>query len=318
MIPGDMPSVGVITPAYNEERYIGECIDSVAAQTYPNWHLVIVDNASTDRTFDIAQGYAAKDSRICVVRNETTVPVIENYNIAFRQLSPRDKYCKVVAADDWLYPECLEQMVRIAEENPNVALVKAYSLAGRRVDPCEFPFSSNVVSGREVCRNYLSRGPHLLGAPTPLMFRADVIRSRERFFKEQKLHADAEACLELLEHHDYAFVPQILTFTRVREASLTSYSDTLNVYIPNILEFLINFGPRCFDAHELKRRIHDQLAHYYSYLGCQVFRRRGRDFWAFHRVRLAELGYPLNRARLLLNAILCGIETVVSLVRQKV
>src|SRR5258708_1290436 len=90
MIANSKPLVSVVTPAYNEERYIQECIDSILAQTYSNWHLVVVDNGSTDRTFDIVQSNVAKDSRISTIRNESTVPVIENYNIAFRQLSERD------------------------------------------------------------------------------------------------------------------------------------------------------------------------------------------------------------------------------------
>jgi glycosyltransferase involved in cell wall biosynthesis len=309
--------VSVVVPAYNEERYIRECVDSVLAQTYPNWHLVIVDNASMDRTLEISRNYADKDKRISVVRNETAVPVIENYNIAFNQVSPRAKYCKVVGADDWLYPECLEQMVRLAEANPSVALVGAYSIRGTGVSPQEFPFPRNIVSGREVCRTYLSRGPHLLGAPTPLMFRADLIRSSGRFFQGLSLHADAEACLRVLQHHDYGFVHQILTFTRVRETSLTSDSDLLNVYIPNVLEFLHNFGSTCFSAQELKQRIRDQLAHYYNYLGRQVLRRRDRKFWAFHKGRLAELGYRISMIRVLVIALVSLIEDAAGRLRQK-
>src|SRR5262245_26084808 len=140
MIRANGPLVGVVVPAYNEEQYIRECVDSVLAQSYQNWHLVIVDNASTDQTFDIIQAYLAKDNRLSIVRNETTVPVIENYNIAFRHLSPEAKYCKALGADDWLYPECLERMVCLAEANPSVALVGAFSLAGGRVNPSHFPF----------------------------------------------------------------------------------------------------------------------------------------------------------------------------------
>jgi hypothetical protein len=169
------------------------------------------------------------------------------------------------------------------------------------------------VPGRDVCRDYLSRsrGSHLLGAPTTLMYRAHVICGQERFFREPKLHADAEACLRVLAHHDYAFVHQILTFTRLREGSLTSDADRLHVYIPNILEFLIKFGPTCFNGQELEQRIEDQLAHYYNYLGRQFFHQRDRKFWAFHRGRLAELGCPLKNVRLMFNVILYGIQAAV-------
>ena len=64
------PLVSVVTPVYNGETTLCECIESVLAQTYPNWNYVIVDNCSTDRTHDIAQEYAVKDARIRVHRND--------------------------------------------------------------------------------------------------------------------------------------------------------------------------------------------------------------------------------------------------------
>src|ERR1041385_635284 len=114
------PLVSVVTPVYNGEGYLRECIESVLAQTYTNWDYTIVNNRSTDRTLEIAQEYAARDARIRVVTNEAFVRVIANYNNAFRQISPHSKYCKVVASDDSLLPECLERMVRLAEERPTV------------------------------------------------------------------------------------------------------------------------------------------------------------------------------------------------------
>jgi glycosyltransferase involved in cell wall biosynthesis len=315
--PGNEPLVSVVVPAYNEERHIAECIESVLAQTHPNWHLAIVDNASTDRTYEIVQGYVARDSRISVLRNATNVPVIDNYNAAFRQLSPQARYCKVVAADDWIYPECLAQMVALAEANPGVAIVGAYSRARGGVDPYHFPFPHDVVPGHDVMRSYLSRGPHLVGAPSSLMYRADVVRDSPEFFREQSMHADAEACLRVLEHHDYGFVQQVLTYTRMREGSLTSFADRVNVYIPNILEFLIRFGPTCFDERQLKLRIRDQLAHYYNYLGRQAWRGREQEFWTYHRDRMAALGHPMSRVRIGVDAILYQVEEFVRRLRRR-
>ena len=127
------PLVSVVTPAYNEEAHIRQCIESVLAQTYTHWDYTIVNNRSTDRTFEIAQEYAAKDHRIRIHNNETFVPAIANYNNAFRQISPECKYCKVVGADDWLYPECLEKMVHLAEEHPTAAIIGAYQITGARL-----------------------------------------------------------------------------------------------------------------------------------------------------------------------------------------
>src|SRR5439155_13185774 len=71
--------VSVVTPVFNGERYLRECIESVLAQTYTNWDYVIVDNQSTDRTNEIAHEYAARDPRIRVIRNDAFVRVVQNY-----------------------------------------------------------------------------------------------------------------------------------------------------------------------------------------------------------------------------------------------
>lgn len=62
------PLVSIITPTYNHEAYIAECIESVLQQTYSNWEIIVVDDCSPDRTFDIVQGYAKKDSRIKAIQ----------------------------------------------------------------------------------------------------------------------------------------------------------------------------------------------------------------------------------------------------------
>src|SRR6266853_4979230 len=109
------PLVSVVTPVYNGESYLRECIESVLTQTYTRWEYVIVNNCSTDRTLEIAQEYAARNPRIRVHSNQRFASVIENHNISLRQISPQSKYCKVVFADDWLFPNCLMEMVKVAE-----------------------------------------------------------------------------------------------------------------------------------------------------------------------------------------------------------
>jgi len=294
----EQPLVSVVTPVYNGERYLRECIDSVLAQTYQHWDYTIVNNGSTDRTLDIALEYAAKDSRIRVHDNDTFVRVNANYNVAYRQISPDSTYCKLVAADDWLFPECLEKMVRLAEEHPTVAIVGAYGLQGARVAWSRFPYPSTVVPGREACRLRLLEGHNFFGTPTAVLFRSDIVRSRHAFYNESNLHADSEAYLECLEHHDFGFVHQVLTFSREHQESLTSFSRDFNTYLPGNLYELVKYGATYLAEEELRQRIREHLLHYYQYLGEQVYKRRGRDFWHFHRNKLAELGYPLSMPRL--------------------
>jgi hypothetical protein len=144
----------------------------------------------------------------------------------------------------------------------------------------------------------LMGGPYLFGSPTTIMFRADILRTRDGFFNEANLHADTEACFELLEQSDFGFVHQILTFGRVQQDSLTSYSKRYNTYAPSLLYLLLRYGPKYLTAEERSRRIDEVLRQYYHYLARQVYRRREPEFWRFHRTKLTELGHPLRRRRL--------------------
>jgi glycosyltransferase involved in cell wall biosynthesis len=317
MTPGNDPLVSVVTTAYNEEQYIRECIDSVVGQTYRNWDYTIVDNASTDRTWQIAQQYAEKDRRIRVVRNETTVPALANLNIACRQISPAAKYCKVVAGDDWMFPTCIEQMVGIAEANPTVGIVGAYRAMGSRLDPSGLPFGVTVASGRQVCRSFLLGTEYPFGVPSSLLYSSDLVRSRTSFFDERHTEADILVCLEHLQSRDFGFVHQVLTFMREQGGTSHSVVRDNNLFLAEKLHCLVRFGPAYLDDGELKRAIAGHLVQYYEYLGSQVFNNRDRPFWALHRDRLAELGFPMNRARVAVHAFFSLMERAMRRIRKK-
>ncbi len=130
MSTANEPFVSIVTPVYNGEAYLRECIESVLAQTYSNWEYIILNNCSTDGTLRIAEEYSCRDRRIQVHSNDSLLPIIANHNRAFRLISPESKYCKVVSGDDWLYPECIARMVGLAEANLSVGLVGSYQLSG--------------------------------------------------------------------------------------------------------------------------------------------------------------------------------------------
>ncbi|HTO08014.1 MAG TPA: glycosyltransferase family A protein [Myxococcota bacterium] len=296
----ETPRVSVVTPVYNGERFLGQCIESVLRQTYANWDYTIVNNCSTDRTLEIARDYAARDPRIRVRCNDKFVRVIENYNNAVRQISPESKYCKVVAADDRLMPECLEKMVGLAEAHPSAAIVGAYGMCGAerpRLVWQGVPFPNELIRGRDACRSMLLGGPYVFGTPTSLLMRSELVRSRPTFYNEANLQADVEVCLELLQDHDFGFVHQVLTFQGVRDDSLTSFSDEWGTNLPWVVTSLTKFGPRYLNEQEIALRLRNHLEGYYWYLGRQVFARRGRAFWSFHREKLAAAGHPLSRLR---------------------
>jgi glycosyltransferase involved in cell wall biosynthesis len=114
------PTISIGLPVYNGEDFIAKSINSLLAQTFRDFELIICDNASTDNTGKICQAYAAQDSRVKYYRNPTNLGAPRNYNRTVT-LS-RGKYFKWAAADDVHAPEYLEKCVQILENDPSVVL----------------------------------------------------------------------------------------------------------------------------------------------------------------------------------------------------
>lgn len=294
----DQPLVSVITPVYNGEEYLAECIESILAQSYQNWDYTIVNNCSTDRTREIAEAYAARDSRIRIHDNHEFLPIIQNHNHALHQISPQSKYCKVLFGDDWLFPDCLMEMVKVAELSSSIGIVGAFGLDGRQVLWEGLSYPSTFISGREVCRSTLLGGPFVFGTPTSVLYRSDVIRARPYFFNENNLHADFEACLEVLRDADFGFVHQILTFSRVRPESNNAAAQNFESLVLGSLSAVVTHGPVFLTPQECKLRAEQWMRQYYRTLAKSFLRLRESKFWEYHRNRMETLGSPLKRTRL--------------------
>jgi glycosyltransferase involved in cell wall biosynthesis len=302
------PLVSILTPVYNGEAYLRECIESVLNQTYQNWEYIIVNNKSQDATLAIAEEYARRDSRIRVHTNNKFVSAIANHNIAFQQMSPASQFCKIVHADDWLFPQCVEKMVEVATENPSVGLVSAYALWGTEIRLDGLPYESKVVSGREIARAaFLKGGPYVTGSPTSTMIRSDIIRRANPFYNEQNIHTDTEACYAALAQSDLGFVHQVLTFTRVHEQSVTSKNFTLDTTLPGHLEILLKYGPAFLTPAEFAKKKRDYIREYYSSLARHMTRFHEYRYWEFHKERLRQLGISANVFRV---AVIVPIEVI--------
>ncbi len=292
------PFVSVLTPVYNGEDFLAECIESVLSQTYGNFEYIIVNNRSTDRSLEIALEYAKKDSRIRVHNNEKFVGVIENHNIAFSLMSPSAKYCKVVSADDYIFSDCLMKMVQLAEANPSVGIVGSYQLSGDQVRWQGFKYPKNVFPGHEICRRiFLGDDKSFgFGSPTSIMYRADLVRSSKAFYPNPSPHADTSACFEHLRNSSFGFVYQVLCYERTHAATQTSKSKEIERYASAYLSDLIHYGPLYLSKGELDCQVQKLLKTYHRFLAVDYFVGfRSKAFWDYHRSRLEELGYPLSR-----------------------
>ena len=303
------PLVSVLTPVYNGEEFIAECIESILNQKYGNFEYLIVNNCSTDRTLEIASEYAKQDSRIRVHTNDKFVGVMENHNIAMNLASRAAKYCKIVCADDFIFPECLIRLVDFAEANPSAGLVGSYSLAGKKVMYSGLEYKTSLVSGKEICRATLLGGPYVFGCPTSLLYRADLVRKTTAFFPNSNPHCDTTACYQSLEHSDFGFVHQVLSYTRVHPDSQTSRSIKLGRIHLAILGDVARFGFKYLSPVELKRRLMTLTDQYYSALVPTLLAQTGdKEFWRQQRVELQEMGLKFSRAKLLKAAFLKGLR----------
>lgn len=97
--------ISVIIPAYNAERFVGDCLDSVIAQTYNNLDIVVVDDGSNDMTGSIVDEYAKRDTRIQVI-HQKNAGLSRARNVGLKYA--RGKYIMFLDSDDWLEPTCCE------------------------------------------------------------------------------------------------------------------------------------------------------------------------------------------------------------------
>lgn len=114
-----MANLTIIMPAYNADRYIAQALASVQAQTVRDWQLFVIDDGSTDSTFDVASQIAAKDPRILV----TTAPNSGIANVMNRALlAAETEWVACMHADDIMLPHRLERQLAFAAEHPHVAV----------------------------------------------------------------------------------------------------------------------------------------------------------------------------------------------------
>ncbi len=119
----DEPFITVFSPNYNGERFISETIESILNQTYSNFEYIIIDDGSTDNSWDIIQQYAKKDGRIKPYRNEKNEEIVKTRNKGLRLSSPDSKYVAIIDSDDVAHPRRLEIQVEFLENNPEYGLV---------------------------------------------------------------------------------------------------------------------------------------------------------------------------------------------------
>lgn len=155
--------ISIIIPVYNVSGYLGECLDSVVAQTYTDIEIILVDDGSTDGSGEICDGYAARDARIRVIHGCNKGPSAAR-NAALDVV--RGAYVTFIDADDAVHPRYIEILYdNLREYDAEISTVTfsrfrlADELSGKNVQGKKYRFS-----GQEALENVLYR--HILDSGT--------------------------------------------------------------------------------------------------------------------------------------------------------
>lgn len=219
----EIPLVSVCIPCFNSEKTIADTINSVLSQTYSHLEIIICDNCSTDRTFEIIKGI--QDSRIQIYRNESNLGMVGNFD---RVLSyAKGQYVKVMCSDDLISFDCIEKQLVSFIENPNssLALVTCekwiINEKGRKLFQKKSPGDQGIKKGTLWITKTMTAGTNLIGEPGAILFDRNKAALTSGFQVEKELSyvVDLNFWFKLLLQGDLYVIKQPLFYFRISKTS---------------------------------------------------------------------------------------------------
>ncbi len=224
----------VCMPVYNSASYLAQAVESVLAQSFTDFELLIVDDCSTDGSYEIAAAFAQKDSRISLIRNDQNRGMVANWNYCL-ELS-RGKYIRYLFGDDYLIDHnTFARQIDVLEKYPQVSLVSSTRLTvnakGEKLElwqgfrHLEFQTAQEVV---QACLElyYIKDGKlkfgcvkNLIGEPSAVMFRRS--QAMRGFNPDYRQFVDLEMWFYLLRQGDFSYIADPLIAFRRHEAQQT-------------------------------------------------------------------------------------------------
>lgn len=142
------PKVSILIPVFNRKNYIAECIQSALDQTFTDFEVVVVDNASEDGTWEICQRFADKDQRVRIYRNEINIGPVRNWLACVEQA--QGEYGKILFSDDLIFPKFLEHALPHLER-PEIGFVLTAILYGDTIEHgVAVDYSENSNEGKNM------------------------------------------------------------------------------------------------------------------------------------------------------------------------
>jgi glycosyltransferase involved in cell wall biosynthesis len=215
-----LPLISVCIPTYNSGHFIHKTLESVLNQYYENMEVIITDDGSNDNTVEIINSFS--DKRIKLLMNEKTLGLEANWNKALRLAT--GKYCKMMGADDIIYPYCISEQAAILDAF-DVALVTSHKNIidqnGTLIFTRRFP-GRGRIDGIEALKKSLHRGTNVIGEPVAGLFRKDVLEKSGYYNGENPYMIDLDFWSRILKNGDLYVIDKVLYAFRISPQSLSA------------------------------------------------------------------------------------------------
>ncbi len=116
-------NLSIIMTVYNGEKYVSQTIESILSQSYNSFEFIIIDDASTDNTYQICEKYSLQDNRIRLYKNKQNLWVVKTRNVLLDKISSDSKYIAIIDADDIAYPERMRKQIDFLEANSYISII---------------------------------------------------------------------------------------------------------------------------------------------------------------------------------------------------
>lgn len=217
------PRVSVVMPVYNTGPYLRECLDSVLNQTLQEIEVLVVDDASTDNSWEIIQEYAARDSRVIAMQHATNRKQGTARNTALARA--RGKYINFIDSDDWIAPQMYQRLWEVAEEGS----FDMVTCGIQWIDPDDpsvdirHSFDVTIEGGENVLQALRGLNSPLIFGPCNRLHHRDLIQGASVSFPDDVFWDDVVFALDVCwRTRRLRVLPEIYYFYRQR-ASSTSH-----------------------------------------------------------------------------------------------
>ncbi|MGE0822387.1 MAG: glycosyltransferase family 2 protein [Candidatus Binatia bacterium] len=209
------PKVTVLIPVYNRVQYIGAAIESILAQSFSNFELLLIDDGSTDDSVTCIQSYT--DPRIRLLRNGRNLGIPRTRNLGVT--SARGEYIAMLDSDDLAVPRRLERQVTFLDRHRDYALVGSWATVMRE-KPHRSPHKIGIlpVSADDVRARFLF---HCSLTQSSVTGRTAILQE-QRYREDFEVCSDFELWVRIVKHHKVANLPEFLVQRRLHSARVTS------------------------------------------------------------------------------------------------